>query len=106
MFMSPDIPRVSMFKKSEWIKLVDIDCQQILTYLAHCTNIKYQDCKIDIARNFVKNMPYFEREVIDMKVTPYEKVYERFKLYDCLSEGSPYEKTANWPSIFIEVVVL
>jgi hypothetical protein len=23
MFMSPDLPRVSMFKKAEWIKIVD-----------------------------------------------------------------------------------
>jgi hypothetical protein len=88
MYLSPDLPRVSMFKKCDWIKLVDLDCQQLLTTVSHCTNIRYQDCKVNIARNFAKNMPYFERETIDMSTTAYETVYKRFKLYDCLSELS------------------
>jgi hypothetical protein len=89
MYMSPELPRVSMFKKAEWIKLVDLDCQQILTWLAHSTNIRYEDKKIEIARNFVLNMPYFERETIDMRTTSFETFYRRFKLHECLSEGTP-----------------
>jgi hypothetical protein len=88
MYLSPDMPRVSMFRKAEWIKLVDLDCQQLLTTVSHCTNIRYQNNKVAIARHFAKNMPYFERETIDMATTAFETVYKRFKLHDCISELS------------------
>ena len=86
MYIQPEIIHPRVLGKCKELKLVDIDCRELLVCLAHSTNIEITKAnKLKIAAGFVSNLPYFEKEVIDLSVTPFEKVYRRFNLQNCLA---------------------
>ena len=92
MYIQPELINPKVLSKCKELKLIDIDCRELLVSLAHATNIETtKENKLKIAAGFVTNLPYFEKEVIDLTITPFEKVYRRFNLQNCLAaEENPY----------------
>ena len=91
MYIEPKLVHPKALSKCGILKLIDVDCREMLISVSHITNIRVGDNKISIARQFVSNLPFFEKETIDLNSTPFEKVYRRFNLQNCLAaEGSPY----------------
>jgi hypothetical protein len=92
MYMQPTVVHPRVLGKCKLIRLIDVDCREMLIFLAHSTNIVItKENKLKIAAGFVSSLPYFEKEVIDLSVTPFESVYRRFNLQNCLAaEENPY----------------
>ena len=93
MYMQPVLIHPKSLGKCKELKLIDIDCRELLVYVAHTTNIAVtKNNKLSIAESFAANLPYFERETINLESTPFERVYKRFSLQNCLAaEENPYK---------------
>ena len=92
MYIEPKLIHPKALAKCGRLKLIDVDCREMLISLSHISNIVIGKNKNAIARQFVSSLPYFEKEIIDLESTPFERVYRRFNLQNCLAaEENPYK---------------